>query len=164
LEDISRIFTVKVTNFKDKKNSELDTNEKVKKLFDNWLKGYKHKNPSNFFFEHPSSDPELVCNIQTPRDFLMETLEFFGLPERYMQGNKHWTTWAKRIHDKRKMERKRMRPQVDSKKRGKRRRNKKKEMEEMIPPKYFDLQPFEKAFKRFIKATSEVRTEFRQKI
>jgi hypothetical protein len=40
----------------------------------------------------------------------METLEFFGLPEGYMKGNKHWTTWAKRIQDKRKMERKRMRP------------------------------------------------------
>jgi len=69
----------------------------------------------------------------------METLEFFGLPEKYMKGNKHWQTWAKRIQDKRKMERKRMRPQADSKKRGKRRRNKKKEAEEMIPPKYFDL-------------------------
>jgi len=108
-------------------------------LFDSWLEGYQHKNPSEFFFDHPTSDPWLVCNIQTPRDFLMETLEFFGLPEKYMKGNKHWQTWAKRIQDKRKMERKRMRPQADSKKRGKRRRNKKKEAEEMIPPKYFDL-------------------------
>ena len=63
LEEISEVFTIKVANFKDKTNDKLDDEKKVHSLFDSWLSGYKHKNPSDFFFDHPYSDPWLVCNI-----------------------------------------------------------------------------------------------------
>jgi len=38
--------------------------EKVKKIFAEWLAGYEHSQPSDFFFEFPTKDPYLVNNIQ----------------------------------------------------------------------------------------------------
>ena len=44
--------------------------------------------------EHPTDDYELVCNIETEKEFLMSTLEIFGLPDRYMEGNGHFPDWG----------------------------------------------------------------------
>ena len=30
-----------------------------------------------------------------PREFLMETLEYFGLPKGYLKGEGHWKNWLK---------------------------------------------------------------------
>lgn len=40
--------------------------------------------------------------ILSPRQLLLETLEFFGLPKNYMLGAGHWKDW-----EKKKMEEKR---------------------------------------------------------
>ncbi len=162
LEDIQTTYVDKI-NFTDKLNTALDEPEKVFKIFDEWLEGYKHLEPSNFFNEYPTNDPFLVCNIQKPRDFLMDTLEYFGLPKGYMKGGGHWTTWKKKVLEKRKMERKRRKPTAQRQRRGNKRRRAK-EKEEEQPPEYFDLEPFQLAFKKFILAGVEVRTQFRQAI
>lgn len=44
--------------------------------------------------EHPTDDYELVCNIQTEKEFVMSTLEIFGLPEKYIEGNGHFAEWG----------------------------------------------------------------------
>ena len=46
----------------EKKNEFLDTETKVFELFDKWLDGYKHLEPGEFFDDHPTDDPFLVCN------------------------------------------------------------------------------------------------------
>lgn len=40
--------------------------------------------------------------ILTPRELLLETLEFFGLPQDYMLGNGHWKDWEKKKLEERK--------------------------------------------------------------
>lgn len=35
-----------------------------------------------------------MCNIQSKNDFLMTTLEIFGLPERYIEGMGHFPDWS----------------------------------------------------------------------
>ena len=56
LEGIQTIYVDKI-NFTDKLNTNLDENEKVHKIFDNWLNGYNHLEPSDFFNEHVTNDP-----------------------------------------------------------------------------------------------------------
>jgi hypothetical protein len=55
--------------------------------------------PSDYFIEHPTDDYELACNIQTEREFLLSTLEIFGLPEKYIDGNGHFPDWGKEKKD-----------------------------------------------------------------
>ena len=33
----------------------------------------------------------------SPSEFLIETLEIFGLPKNYMKGEGHWKDWALKI-------------------------------------------------------------------
>jgi len=40
--------------------------------------------PSKFFKDHPTNDTELVCTIQTEKEFFLSTLEYFGLPVGYI--------------------------------------------------------------------------------
>jgi hypothetical protein len=63
LEDIHNIFLEKVQNIKDKTNDALRDDKQVFALFDKWLDGYTHENPSDFFLDHPTNDPLLVSNI-----------------------------------------------------------------------------------------------------
>lgn len=64
-------------------------------MFDRWLAEFNLVQPSQFFKDHPTNDSELVCSIQTEREFLITTLEFFGLPKGYMNGGGHFPDWGK---------------------------------------------------------------------
>jgi hypothetical protein len=73
--------------------------------------------------------------------FLMKTLEMFGLPEDYLAGNGHWSTWSKESAEGK------------DKKKGKGKKDGKKKFqhiakklgvqkEELKRPTHFDLAPF----------------------
>lgn len=69
-------------------------------MLDNWLAGFKLTQPSTYFFDHPTDDHELVCNVLSEKDFMIQTLEIFGLPQRYMEGNGHFPDWGKDSNDR----------------------------------------------------------------
>ena len=79
------------------------TKDYVEKMLDSWLQGFQINQPIPLFLEHPQFDPNLECTILTPRNLLIETLVFFGLPKYYMNGEGHWKNWAQqRAEEKRK--------------------------------------------------------------
>jgi hypothetical protein len=80
------------TNGEPEKLQELDANE-VHNMFDKWLAEFELVQPSAFFAEHPTNDTDLCCNTQTPKEFCLHTLEYFGLPKGYMEGNGHFPNW-----------------------------------------------------------------------
>lgn len=53
--------------------------------------------PSERLLEFPEELRKLETFIVTPTEFLLETLEIFGLPKNYIHGNGHWKDWAKKI-------------------------------------------------------------------
>ena len=40
-----------------------------------------------------------MCNILTKDEFLIQTLEYFYLPEGYMEGKGHWEDYVKKKED-----------------------------------------------------------------
>ena len=65
--------------------------------FDKWLESFDIRNPDSDFFLDPENDDEvLVCNIQSKLDFLLNTLEIFGLPTDYINGNGHHADWEQK--------------------------------------------------------------------
>jgi len=68
-------------------------------MIDTWLNEFNLVQPSKFFKDHPTNDSELVCSIQTEKEFLMSTLEFFGLPKKYMDGHGHFPMWGREKKD-----------------------------------------------------------------
>lgn len=73
--------------------------QQVDAMIDTWLANFKILQPSQFFRDHPTNDSELVCSIQTEKEFLMSTLEYFGLPKDYMNGAGHFPNWGKEKRD-----------------------------------------------------------------
>lgn len=70
------------------------TRQSIEQLLDEWLAEFRLTQPTDYFLEHPTDDYELMCNIQTEKEFIISTLEIFGLPERYMEGNGHFPDWG----------------------------------------------------------------------
>jgi len=63
-------------------------------FFDKWLEPFDIRNPDNDYFLDPENDDEiLVCNIQSKLEFLLHTLEIFGLPSGYINGAGHHGDW-----------------------------------------------------------------------
>lgn len=75
------------------------TTDFVIEMIKKWLKGFELSQPSNYFLEHPTDDNELQCNIQDELEFMISTLEIFGLPLNYMEGNGHFADWGKEKKD-----------------------------------------------------------------
>jgi hypothetical protein len=71
----------------------------VDAMLDTWLSNFVLTHPSQFFKDHPTNDSELVCSIQTEKEFFLTTLEFFGLPKNYMTGAGHFPMWGKEKKD-----------------------------------------------------------------
>lgn len=67
----------------------------IHELFDNWLGGFKIQKPDDYFLNLQSDDIELQFSIQTEIELMMQTLEFFGLPVDYINGNGHHNEWGK---------------------------------------------------------------------
>ena len=132
--------------------------------FDRWLNDFEISNPTGEYFLDPeNADDTLVCNIQTKLEFLLRTLEIFGLPVGYIDGEGHHLNWdekarataagrgkknAKKVKKQGKLQK--MQAELAAAKDA---LNKK--------PTYFDLEPFKKALKSFITHSAEARSSLR---
>ena len=170
----------------DKINKEIDEwvqdEEKIKTLdratvdqmMDQWLTEFELVQPAQFFRDHPTNDSELVCSIQTEKEFLLSTLEFFGLPKDYMTGAGHFPMWGKESKDdKAAAARKRAAAAKNQKtkkpnaaanklKQLKKERGLGKEKEEDVKPTHFDITVFQKCLKRLLSCNGEVRSNLRK--
>ena len=66
-------------------------------LLKRWTTGFEIYYPSELFNQHPEYTKDLESMIITSWEFLIETLELFGLPKHYMKKEGHWKDWAKKI-------------------------------------------------------------------
>lgn len=80
------------------------TPQLIEGMLDEMLDGFIIRQPSEYFLEHPTDDIEckifvhslVFCNVLSSKEFLLKTLEIFGLPDQYMQGKGHFADWEKR--------------------------------------------------------------------
>lgn len=80
-----------------------------------------------------------------------------------MLGNGHWKDWEKKKLEERNAQQLRKITKRNVNKIGKKKKlQEEKERNELAPPVWFDLEPFQNAFKKFISVTPEQRTIFRQ--
>lgn len=144
--------------------------QQVEAMIETWLANFRIVQPSEFFKDHPTNDAELVCSTQTEKEFLMSTLEFFGLPKNYMNGAGHFPTWGKeKKDDKAAAARKRAaaknakaKKTNDKMARLKKERGLATKNEEDVKPTHFDITVFQKSFKRFIACNGELRSQARK--
>jgi len=143
----------------------LDKEGACQQFFEIWLDQFEIANPTGDFFNDPENDDEaLVCNIQSKLDFLLTTLEIFGLPKGYIDGAGHHTDWEqkkaaaggrnkkKKAGGAGKKSTKLSKLQADL-------QSKKDELNKK--PTYFDLEPIKKALKSFLNMTAESRSSMR---
>ena len=143
----------------------------VENFLDETLREYRITQPSTYFLpdQHPTDDFELVCNALSEKDFLIQTLEIFGLPQNYItERNGHFADWGKDSNDraaaakKRALATKQKAKKVNAavaklqKERG---LNKQEETDKK--PTHFDLAPFLKALRRFLACNGETRSRLR---
>lgn len=137
---------------------------------DEVLAAFKITQPSHYFNpdQHPTDDFELVCNALTEKEFLLQTLEIFGLPQGYMEGNGHFPDWGKDTNDRLAAAKKRALAQKAKPKkqnaafaRMKKERGLEKTDETDKKPTHFDLSPLLKAMKRFLACNGETRSRLR---
>lgn len=142
------------------------TKETVVQMFDTWLNEFQVVQPSQFFVDHPTNDTDLTCSIQTELEFMLTTLEFFGLPKGYMDGKGHFPMWGKeKKDDKAAAARKRAaaKAKTQNKKAMERLKQKKKgTMQEDVKPTHFDITIFLKCFKQFIACNGDLRSNLRK--
>jgi hypothetical protein len=108
-----------------------------------------------------------VCNVETEKEFLITTLEMFGLEKNYMTGTGHFPTWERDQQANAKNKKAKTKKQA-AKKAGKQdalaARKAKYQADkggEAVKPTHFDLEPIRIAIKRFISCSADVRTEIR---
>jgi len=145
------------------------TKETVDTMFDTWLSEFNIVQPSQFFRDHPTNDSELVCSIQTEKEFMLSTLEFFGLPNGYMLGKGHFPLWGKDKKDDKLAARKKALAQKNSKKpkqtaaaKLKKERGLDQKVMEDIKPTHFDIHVFLQSFNRFTNCSGELRSQARK--
>jgi len=125
------------------------------------LSGYDIIKPELEKFENTLKVDSGSCLLTSPFKFFIETLEFFGLPKGYMQGNGHWTDWLQK-EAQRKAVRELMIKKLNKDKPKKVNRLNKKENEEPTKPSYFDFSPLAKAMRLFKNANLRARTFLRK--
>ena len=118
------------------------------KLLKSWTDGFNIYIPSDIFSKYPEYAKDLESIVISPWEFLIETLELFGLPQNYMKKEGHWKDWAKKIIEDNIAAQLR-RPKKNTKKTSKRAKDKRDE-ENLKPPEWFDTAPFIQAFTRFV--------------
>ena len=142
----------------------LDKENTTGDYFDKWLNDFEIANPTGEYFLDPqNADDSLVCNIQTKLEFLLRTLELFGLPKDYINGEGHHLNWDEKARA----------AAGRSKKKGKAGAKKQGKLAKLQAdlaaakdallkkPTYFDLEPFKKALKSFITINAESRSNLR---
>lgn len=110
-----------------------------------------------------------MCNIQTKTDFLMTTLEIFGLPDKYLEGNGHHPDWSADKKDDRlaAARRRALANKQKTKKtnaalsRIKKERGLDQKQDTDQKPTHFDLGPFLKALKKFLFCNGDTRSRMR---
>jgi len=140
----------------------------VEVILDNLLAPFKLTQPDGYFLDHPTDDHELVCNVLSEKEFLIQTLEVFGLPQKYMEGNGHFPDWGKDTMDRLAAAKKRALQSKQKQKkqsaalaRMKKERGLDQKEETDKKPTHFDLAPFLKALKRFLSCNGEARSKMR---
>lgn len=130
----------------------------VDQMIDTWLGEFNLVQPSHFFEQHPTNDSELICLIQSEKDFMLSTLEFFGLPKGYMNGIGHFPMWGKEKKDDKKNQKKKRRPRrIPGKRPGKGQT-----IDEDVKPTHFDITVFQKCLKQFIDCDGNARSKLRK--
>ena len=146
---------------------ELTREKACEGFFDVWLDQFQIENPTSDFFEDPeNADENLVCNIFSKLEFMVHTLEIFGLPKDYLNGGGHHLNWeqqkqaaaagrGKKAKKAGKVNKalEKMQKQLEAKKQD---MNKK--------PTYFDMEPIKKALKSFIALAAESRSALRTQL
>ena len=124
--------------------------------------------PSKFFQDHPTNDSELVCSIQTEKEFLLTTLQFFGLNEGYMEGKGHFPNWGKEKNDKKAQRKKQLQKNKQTSRPNKKILEMKKKKgldkkgDEDVKPTHFDISLFQKSLKKFTQCNGEERSKMRK--
>lgn len=140
-----------------------------REFFGKWLNNFKLRQPnSKYFLEQQINDIELECNIQSELQFLISTLEMFGLPKDYMKGAGHHVDWDKnkdqgkgKAKGKKQTAAKKPAGGKNKKTEAMLKMRAKIEAEKFVKPEWFDLIPFKAALEKFVKASAEKRSEFR---
>lgn len=143
-------------------------------MINNWLAEFKITQPSDFFKQNPTNDAELVCSILKEKEFLMNTLEFFGLPRGYMEGAGHHPNWGKENSNDKAAKAKLRAKARNQKKTNKGTANKIKALKEArgigtvvdedVKPTHFDITVFHKCFKKFTQCNGEIRSQMRKQL
>ena len=68
----------------------------IRDYFNKWLEDFEIRNPDDYFTQMGIDDDSVMCNIQNNLDFLLKTLEIFGLPKDYINGAGHHLNWDKK--------------------------------------------------------------------
>lgn len=77
----------------------------MNELFGNWLENFHIYQPTEYFLENPmlqTDDTDLDHNVLTEMEFLMSTLEIFGLPKDYINGCGHHLNWRDKSNEEKK--------------------------------------------------------------
>lgn len=91
-DDIHKMIDDIIAN--DDEKVKLDKQLVINDYFENWLNEFEIANPTGDFFLDPENDDStLTCNIMSKLDFLLHTLEIFGLPKGYIDGAGHHLNW-----------------------------------------------------------------------
>jgi hypothetical protein len=97
---------------------------------------------------------DIVCNVQTEEEFLITTLEMFGLVEGYMECVGHWSTWEKdqeKINKNNKKKGGAKKPQAKTSFMDRQKALHQAEKYGVAKkPTHFDLQPIKEIMKKFI--------------
>lgn len=101
----------------------------------------------------------------TPLEFLFDTLEFFSLPAKYIEGQGHHQDFGKG-NDKSANAKLRAKKKLKQAKpnRLQELNNQIKEFDDIQPPTHFDFDPFLKAIKLFVDCDANARSKLRVEI
>ena len=75
-------------------SSKLTTDNIAETVFNKYLDGFTIQKPDDYFLDQ-DENVDLVCNVQNELEFLMGTLEIYGLEKSYLQGKGHHNDWTK---------------------------------------------------------------------
>jgi hypothetical protein len=132
-------------------------------LLKRWTTGYEIYFPSDTFTKYPEHAKDLESMVLNSWEFLIETLEIFGLPKNYMKKEGHWKDWAKKIIEDNIAAQLR-RPKKNTKKPAAKKGKDKRDEESLKPPEWFDTAPFTQAFTKFVNCGAEIRAIFREEL